>query len=108
MPDSGDWRRDAEEVLQGCQRVRRFIAGMCFESFAGDERAREVVRGDLEAIGAAARNLTASMPEAARRKLGLVPALPAQGDSGLDARLVWGTATTTLDELEQAVRKLLG
>jgi len=49
------WRLYAEDIIQACNKVRRYVAGMSFESFAGDERTQDAVVRNLEIIGEAAK-----------------------------------------------------
>ncbi len=56
-PSSRDWRLYADDILEACAKVRRFIAGMSFERFVADERTRDAVVRNLEVIGEAAKNL---------------------------------------------------
>jgi uncharacterized protein with HEPN domain len=109
---SRDWRLYADDIVESCTKIRRFIVGMSYEAFVADDRTRDAVIRNLEIIGEAAKNLpddvVAKAPEVEWRKIRGMRDVLAHGYFGLDAKLVWSTATTKLEELERAVRRLLG
>ncbi len=67
---------------------------------------------NIEISGEAAKNLpddvVARAPEVAWRKVRGMRDVLAHGYFGLDTKVIWSAATTKLDALEAAVRKLLG
>ncbi len=107
-----DWRLYAEEIIEACGKVRRYIAGMTFEAFVADERTRDAVIRNIEIIGEAAKgipdNIAAGAPEIPWRNVRGMRDVLAHGYFGTSTQIVWTTATTRLDEIEAAVRKLLG
>ena len=42
-PSIRDWRLYADDIVESCGRIRRFVAGMTFEAFAADERTCDAV-----------------------------------------------------------------
>jgi uncharacterized protein with HEPN domain len=110
-PSIRDWRLYADDIVESCGRIRRFVAGMTFEAFAADERTCDAVIRNIEVIGEAAKNLPddviARAPEVEWRKIRGMRDILAHGYFGLDTKVVWSTATTKLDALERAVRGLL-
>ena len=52
-----DWRLYADDIVQSCGKIRRFIAGMTYDAFAADDRTCDAVMRNLEIIGEAAKNL---------------------------------------------------
>ena len=110
-PSSRDWRLYADDIIESCGRIRRFVAGMTFEAFVADERTCDAVIRNIEVIGEAAKNLPddviARAPDVEWRKIRGMRDILAHGYFGLDTKVVWNTATTKLDALERAVRGLL-
>ena len=111
-PSSREWRLYADDIIEACGKIRRFTAGMSFESFVNDERTCDAVIRNLEVIGEAAKNLpadvTARASEVEWRKIRGMRDILAHGYFSLEPKVVWSTVTTKLDALESAVRKLLG
>lgn len=106
-----DWRLYAEDIIEACGKVGRYVSGMTFESFEADERTRDAVIRNIEIIGEAANNLPdeviAQAPEVDWRKVNGMRNQLAHGYFGLDPKVVWSTATTKMDEMEGAIRRLL-
>ncbi|HET8541621.1 MAG TPA: DUF86 domain-containing protein [Anaeromyxobacter sp.] len=98
--------------MTACSKIRRFVAGMTFETFAGDERTQDAVIRNIEIIGEAAKKVpdevVARAPEIPWRNIRGMRDMLAHGYFGTSLEIVWATATTRMDELESAVRKLLG
>ena len=110
-PSTRDWRLYADDIIESCGKVRRFIAGMSYEAFVADELTRDAVIRNLEVIGEAAKNLpdevVANAPNVEWRKVRGMRDVIAHGYFGLDMKVVWDTAKTKLDELETAVRRTM-
>ena len=112
MPEPRDWRLFADDIIEACGKIRRFIEGMSYEGFSADERTRDAVIRNLEIIGEAAKRLPddviARAPGVPWRKIRGMRDVLAHGYFGLSLKVVWSTATTQIDELEASVRKLIG
>jgi len=110
-PSTRDWRLFADDVVEACTKIRRFVADMTFDAFVADERTYDAVIRNLEVIGEAAKNLPEDVlsraPEVEWRKIRGMRDILAHGYFSLDAKVVWDTATTKLDVLERAVRDLI-
>lgn len=106
-----DWRLYADDIIESCGKVRRYLAGMTYDAFVADDRTRDAVIRNLEIVGEASKNLPdeviAGAPEIEWRKIRGMRDVVAHGYFGLDMKVVWDTATTKLDELERAARRLL-
>jgi uncharacterized protein with HEPN domain len=110
-PSNRDWRLYADDIIEACDKVRRFVAGMTYEAFVADELTRDAVLRNIEVIGEAVKNLPdeviARAPEVEWRKVRGMRDVVAHGYFGSDTKVVWSTATTKLDDLESAVRRIL-
>jgi uncharacterized protein with HEPN domain len=107
-----DWRLYAEDLIEACGKVRRYVSGMTFEAFMADERTRDAVMRNIEIIGEAAKGIpdrvAAGAPEIPWRNVRGMRDILAHGYFGASQEIVWVTATTLMDPLEAGVRKLLG
>jgi uncharacterized protein with HEPN domain len=107
-----DWRLYAEDIMEACRKVRRYVAGMTYEVFAADERTQDAVMRNLEIIGEAAKNIpddvVVGAPEIEWRNIRGMRDVLAHGYFGTSLPIVWATATARMDELEAAVGKMLG
>jgi uncharacterized protein with HEPN domain len=97
-PSSRDWRLYADDMVESCAKIRRFIAGMTYEGFVADERTYDAVVRNLEVIGEAAKNLPEEVlvraPAVEWRKIRGMRDILAHGYFSLDAKVVWDTAAT--------------
>ncbi len=111
-PDSArDWRLYADDILEACGRIRRAVAGVTLDVFREDELRRDAVSRNIEIIGEAAKHVpddvAARAPEIAWRNVRGMRDVLAHGYFGVSVEILWATATTKIDEIEGAVRKLL-
>ncbi len=108
---SRDWRMYADDIVEACGKIRRFVEGMSYDSFVVDERTRDAVIRNIEIIGEAAKNIpddvAAKAPEITWRNVRGMRDVLAHGYFGVSLEIIWATATTRIDLLEAAVRKLL-
>ena len=107
-----DWRLYADDIVEACDKIRRFIGGMDYDAFVADERTRDAVIRNLEIIGEAAKKLpaeeTAKAPQIPWRLVCGMRDVLAHGYFGVSLKVVWDTATTQVEELQKAVRGMLG
>ena len=105
-----DWRLYADDIVEACGKIRRFIAGMDYDTFAADERTRDAVVRNLEVIGEAAKHLpeevTGKAPQIPWRLICGMRDVLAHAYFGLSLKVVWDTATTQVEQLETAVGEL--
>jgi uncharacterized protein with HEPN domain len=107
-----DWKLYAEDIIEACVKVRRYIAGMTYEAFLADERTQDAVMRNIEVIGEAAKGIpdkvAAGVPEIPWPNVRGMRDILAHGYFGASLEIVWVTATTRIDSLEAGIRKLLG
>ena len=84
---------------------------MTYEAFIADEIRVDATLRNIEIIGEAAGNLPdevrAKSSEIPWRLIGDMRNLLAHGYFSVSLRIVWDTATTQIEPLERAVRRLL-
>lgn len=106
-----DWCLFADDILEACAKIRRFVDGMTYDAFAGDELRQDAVIRNLEIIGEAAGKLpgdvTAKAPQIPWRLIRDMRNVLAHAYFGVSLEVVWDTATNQIEELEKAVRTLL-
>ena len=107
-----DWRLYADDIIQACGKVRRFVSGMTYDSFIADERTCDAVIRNIEIIGEAAKKMPdearAIAPEIPWRLVTDMRNLLAHGYFSVSPLVVWDTATTQIEPLEAAVGRILG
>jgi|SRR3954453_16638840 uncharacterized protein with HEPN domain len=98
-----DWRLYADDILEACAKIRRYISGLTYEAFVADERTVDAVIRNIEIIGEAAKRLpeevTLKAPSVPWRKVRGMRDVVAHGYFGVDRALVWNTATTKIHAL---------
>jgi uncharacterized protein with HEPN domain len=106
-----DWRLYADDIIEACGKVRRYVAGMTYDAFEADDLTHDAVIRNLEVIGEAAgklpKEVTARAPKIPWRLICDMRNVLAHAYFGVSLKVVWDTATTQVDELEKAVRALL-
>ena len=108
---SRDWRFYAEDILSCCAKVKRYIGDHTRESFIADERTFDAVVRNSEIIGEAAKHLPEEIreqhPEIPWRSVAGFRDVVAHAYFGLDDQAVWSVATTRLEALAVAARRIL-
>jgi uncharacterized protein with HEPN domain len=64
---SRDRRLYADDIVEACGKIRRFVQGMSYDAFVTDERTQDAVIRNLEVIGEAAKKLPEERPLRRRR-----------------------------------------
>lgn len=108
---SRDWRLYADDILEACGRIHRAVAGVTLDAFKADELRRDAVARNIEIIGEAAKHIpddvAASAPEIPWRNVRGMRDVLAHAYFGVSVEILWVTATTRIQEIEAAVRKLV-
>jgi uncharacterized protein with HEPN domain len=99
------------DISDGIAKVEQFIHGMTFEEFAKDDKSFFAVIRALEIIGEATKSIPSEVKEIHpnipwRELAGMRDKLIHQY-FGVDARVVWKTATEDLPKLKQKLNSIL-
>jgi uncharacterized protein with HEPN domain len=107
MP-SKDTDRVLKAIAYNIDLARRFIDGLSFESFAGDERTVYAVTRCLEIISEASRRLPADLkaryPDVPWSRMAAAGNIYRHDYEDVLATILWTTVKDYLGELERAVR----
>jgi len=105
-----EWPDRLLDILEAISRIREFTDGMDFARFSGDPRTMGAVAYNLLVIGECAAHLPPSMieghPEVPWQRIKGMRNVLAHAYYEADPNILWKTATTSLPELEQVIRKL--
>jgi uncharacterized protein with HEPN domain len=106
-----DWRMRIEDILEAVERIARYIAGLDFEGFVEDQRTVGAVIRNLEVIGEAARaideTITKQYADVPWSEMRGIRNVLAHEYFGVDAAIVWKTATAELPPLVPALRAIV-
>ncbi|MFN0313481.1 MAG: DUF86 domain-containing protein [Burkholderiales bacterium] len=107
---SRSWLLYLDDLIEGAEKIGRFVAGRTLESFVADEAVFDAVLFNLQIVGESVKKL----PEEARL---VIPAADMAGPArlrdliahhyfALDAEIIWEVANTHVPRLLAHVRKL--
>jgi uncharacterized protein with HEPN domain len=109
---SEDPTRRFRDIIANIARIRRYIDGMTAERFLRDHKTQDAVERCLQRITEAARKLGDALdkeyPEVEFDKLRRLGSVLRHDYDEIMPQLVWRSATTRLDALEDACRRELG
>ena len=105
-----DWRLFLDDIVEACDRIREYTAGLGPEQLVADGRTYDAVLFNGQIVGEAARRL----PEWVRA---LAPAIPGRDVTGIrnrivhgyfavDDEVVWNVVTTELAPLRAEAARL--
>jgi len=99
-----------EDIIESCQRVRKYSTGLSFEQFSTDERTIDAVVRNLEIIGEAVKNLpaelTAARPEINWKNIARFRDIVIHHYFKIDMDVVWDIVLNKIVALEEAVSYL--
>ena len=106
---SRDWRLYWDDIIESCEKVRRYTASMDQAAFEGDEKTVDAVIRNLEIIGEAAKKLPpgvrARCPDVEWRKVSGFRDFAAHAYFWLDMGLVWNVVEVKVPELLDSMRR---
>jgi uncharacterized protein with HEPN domain len=105
-----DWRLFLDDIIEACDRVSSYTAGLTLDVLLADRRTYEAVLFNLHVIGEAAGRLPehvrAQAPELPWREIVGTRNRIAHGYFQIDDRVLWDIVTTEIDPLRRAVARL--
>lgn len=99
-----------EDILSSIEKIKKYAAGMDFETFAGDTKTQDAVVRNLEIIGEAVRILPDEVKEGKssvdwRKIVGLRNILVHEY-FGVSLPIIWDVVINKLDSLENACKEI--
>jgi len=107
---SREWRFYLEDLIEFCERIRRYTAGLTRETFETDTLRYDATLRNIELIGEAARNLPPAVrqlaPEVPWDEIAGVRNILAHAYFGVDREIVWNIISEEIDLLLASLRRI--
>lgn len=99
------------DIIEGCNRIAEYTAGMDASAFRADQRTLDAVVRNLQIIGEAVKHLPEDVrigaPSIEWRKIAGLRDILVHAYFGIDDEIIWDVVRTKLPELAKAVKELL-
>lgn len=99
------------DIVESCERLRRYVYGVSFDDFLVDEMRIDAVARNLEIIGEAVKNLPeetkSHRPDIEWKKIARFRDIIAHHYFKVDYDRVWDITQTKISALEAAAKQLL-
>ena len=106
-----DFRVYLDDICSAADKIRRYTAGLSFDTLRNDERTIDAVVRNLEIIGEAVKQLPADIraqhPEVDWKRLAGLRNVLIHEYFGIDLEIVWDILQSKLPALEARVREML-
>jgi len=105
------WRLFLEDIIESIEKIEKYINGMDFTVFAGDDKTVDAVVRNLEIIGEASKNIPenikAGNPEVPWHRMSGLRNVLAHEYFGIDLNIIWKIAKENLPEVIPLLKKIL-
>ena len=106
---SRDWRLYWGDIIESCEKIQRYTAGMDRVAFETDGKTVDAVIRNLEIIGEAAKKLPndarVRCPAVEWRKISSFRDVVAHANFGVDLAIVWNVVEAKVPALLAAMRQ---
>ena len=108
---SRDYRLYLDDIIECCEKILDFTAGMTLEDFSNDVRTVDAVVRNIEIIGEAVKNVPVewleTKPEIDWKKIARLRDLIVHRYFRVELEVIWTIVQDRLPELQESVRSLL-
>jgi uncharacterized protein with HEPN domain len=105
------WRLFLEDLVESIEKIDKYIDGMDYDSFAGDEKTVDAVVRNLEIVGEASKNIPDSIKaehsEIPWHRMSGLRNVLAHEYFGIDLNIIWKIIKENLPEVMPLLNKIL-
>jgi uncharacterized protein with HEPN domain len=105
------WRLFLEDLVESIEKIDKYIDGMDYDSFAGDEKTVDAVVRNLEIVGEASKNIPDSIKaehsEIPWHRMSGLRNVLAHEYFGIDLNIIWKIIKENLPEVMPHLNKIL-
>ena len=98
------------DIVESCDKIRRYTQGLSFETFVADELTYDAVIRNLAVIGEAVKNLSeeiqANHPEVEWRKIAALRNILVHAYFTIEDEIIWDVICNKVTALQAAIIKI--
>ena len=106
---SREWRFYLGDMIEGCEKIRRYAAGVGRDAFLADDRTYDAVVRNVEIVGEAAEHvpedIRRQMPGVEWRKISGMRDWIAHSYFGIDPDILWDVVEEKVPDLLRRLRE---
>jgi len=108
---SRDYRLYLEDILESCQRINRYTAGISYDSFIKNNLVSDAVLRNIEIVGEAVKQVPEKIrkqhPELDWRRIAGMRDIVAHHYFSIHDEIVWDIVVNKIPELEEQIGTIL-